>query len=89
MRRNKTGLNSYGSIPQTVQSKQRKGLDLPELPKQYSRGNLYPSQGGSMTPISQVPGSVPFSQFAGKNSMNVNYQTPKASRLAKKKNKNM
>ena len=42
-----------------------------------------------MTPIAQVPGSVPFSQFAGKNSMNVNYQTPKASRLAKKKNKNM
>lgn len=42
-----------------------------------------------MTPMASMPGSVPFNQFAGKNSANINYQTPKVSKVAKKKNRNM
>ena len=36
-----------------------------------------------------TPMAVPFNQFAGKNSTNINYQTPKVSKVAKKKNRNM
>lgn len=74
------GANSYGNLPQTVKPHGRKTFDLPELKptRAGSRGHLFPSQGGSLTPMASIPNSIPFNQFVAErsNSNNAHYQTP-------------
>lgn len=82
------GANSYGNLPQTVKPYGRKTFDLPELkPRAGSRGHLFPSQGGSLTPMASIPNSIPFNQFVAErsNSNNAHYQTPNK-KMKKKRN---
>lgn len=97
-RRNRGGMNanSFNNLPQTQQVKQngRKVLDLPELKpmRNGSRGNLMPSQGGSLTPLASMPNPLPpFNQYGGVSKNNAispnlpnQYQTPKTKYKPKK-----